>query len=641
MPLFLPFKRAGRQERVLQAVMIPVVAAMALFTLLPVLLSLAGSFGDPTDAGRGRAWPDPGYLFGGRKLYARYLAQRYDYWPSMSGFNDWYGEGAANDADTILRSVRVPEPEGPWGVRARDAAECLKERMNWTHYRLLYSGWFYRGASWGHTLASYTGAGDEAWKAWLKRAHGSIAAVNRAFDTEFAAFAYVKVPGLPDPNTRGAFPPGDPWVAAYCEFLERGTPPEWRLIQSGDRWYRAWLQARPEIGTDLGKLVAATGVPYKSWAEVGLAEVPPTSGERRLWESYVRETLSGFSIGYESYPEAEEAFRRFLLVRHGSEPMVAAAYATSPVNLAAAASHVTRSATALADWEAFARVAPAGALRVRSPEVVWRRFLAEKYKDVEAVNRAHGARYASLAEAPWPQVELDRWDWQEHRLRHVARTLFQNYRRIWGLMTDASPALLNTLRFSILFTLLAVLVNAAAGYALSRFPLRPLQVSLVLFLALAAFPLEAIAVPNFLLLRGYGLLNTVWALVLPTAVNGYFLYLMKGTFDALPKSYVEAATLEGAGEWDVFWRVALPAASPMLAVVALFSFLWSYANFMWAFIVCQQRTQWTLPVMLFSMTNWAPFCVLAAGAVTVMLPPLVVFAFAHRVVQRGLTLPRG
>ncbi|MEK7765993.1 MAG: carbohydrate ABC transporter permease, partial [bacterium] len=283
---------------------------------------------------------------------------------------------------------------------------------------------------------------------------------------------------------------------------------------------------------------------------------------------------------------------------------------------------------------------PPGAVRVLSPETIWHRFLAEKYGNADAVNAAHGTRYAWIAEAPWPQPEIDRLDWEQHRLRYMAETAFQNYRRAWELMTEASPALVNTLRFALLFTLCAVVVNTGAGYALSRFSLGRLQLSLVLFLALGAFPLEALAVPNFLLLREYGLLNTVWALALPTAVNGYYIYLMKGFFDAVPRAYLETATMEGAGEWGLFVRVSLPLARPMIAVVALYSFLWSYANFMWAFIVCQQRTEWTLPVLLYSMATWAAAPVLAAGAVAALLPPLLVFAVAHRTLQRGLSLPR-
>ena len=157
---------------------------------------------------------------------------------------------------------------------------------------------------------------------------------------------------------------------------------------------------------------------------------------------------------------------------------------------------------------------------------------------------------------------------------------------------------------------------------------------------MAAFPIEAIAVPNFLLLRDLGLLNTVWALVLPTAVNGYYIYLLKSAFDAIPKAYFEEATMEGAGEWNLFWSVAVPLVRPMLAVVVLYAFLWAYSNFMWALIAGQHRTQWTVPVLLFNMNSWCSTPLLCAGIVMALLPPMVVFAFAHRTLQRSLTLPR-
>jgi len=298
------------------------------------------------------------------------------------------------------------------------------------------------------------------------------------------------------------------------------------------------------------------------------------------------------------------------------------------------------SATQYGDWDAFVRTVPADQLIVSSAETIWHRFLKEKYGTIQAVNEAYGTSEGSLETVPWPSAEIDRLDWEQHRTRYTAEIVFKNYRRVLKLFSDATSAIWNTARFALLFTLLAVLVNGCAAYVLSRFSLGPVQMTLIFFLALAAFPLEAIAVPNFILLRELGLLNTVWALVLPTAVNGYYIYLLKSFFDSIPKSFMEEAVIEGAGEWNLFWNVSMPLARPMLSVVALYAFLWSYSNFMWALIVCQQRTQWTMPVLIFNMTTWTSTPMQAAAMVLALLPPMVVFAFAHRTIQRSLSLPR-
>jgi ABC-type glycerol-3-phosphate transport system permease component len=223
----------------------------------------------------------------------------------------------------------------------------------------------------------------------------------------------------------------------------------------------------------------------------------------------------------------------------------------------------------------------------------------------------------------------------------VGEVVFKNYRRAWNLVTITTPALWNTAVFTVLFTLLSIAINTFAGYALSRYALGPAQMFLVGFLALAAFPVEAIAVPNFLLLREIGILNTVWALVLPTTLNGYYIYLMKSVFDSIPRNFIEEADMEGPGEWQMFRVVMLPFARPMLAVVALYAFLFAYSNFLWALIVCQQRSQWIMPVFMFAANSWfLPPQLLGALMVMSILPPLVIFVFAHRTLQHSLTLPR-
>jgi ABC-type glycerol-3-phosphate transport system permease component len=309
------------------------------------------------------------------------------------------------------------------------------------------------------------------------------------------------------------------------------------------------------------------------------------------------------------------------------------------MSLVPTAANIT-SATQYGDWDAFVRTVPSADLVVTTPETLWHRYLKEKYTTVEALNEKFGTSVASLDDVPWPAAEIDRLDWDQHTWRYTAEVVLKNYRRVLSLCTDASSAIWNTARFAILFTLLAVLVNGCAAYVLSRFSLGPIQMALIFFLALAAFPLEAIAVPNFILLRSLGLLNSVWALVLPTAVNGYYVYLLKSFFDSIPKSFMEEAVIEGAGEWNLFWNVSMPLARPMLSVVALYAFLWSYSNFMWALIVCQSRTQWTLPVLIFNMTTWTSTPMQAAAMVFALVPPMLVFVFAHRTIQRSLSLPR-
>ncbi len=658
MPLLLPFRRAGYQERALQIVLYPTVVALAIFILLPFVLMIALSFGDPTDWWRGRKWPDLRYLVNGNHRYVYYLGLKYDYWATWTGFNDAYGT-EFDDSRTLLEEMPEPPPlSSNWQARAADGVACLKERIPWTHTSVLFTGWgYYRPQS---DLTAYTGLGEEAWKKYLRNKYGSIGIVNEKFETEFLSFAHIQVPMLPKPNQREACPCKNTWLTEYGDFVRNSVRPHWRQAKSGAFSYRAYLESLSEVREGIADASATTpaqkamarlrslnhlmGTKSASWKEVQLPTMAPAnSGERTYWERYVREVVNPHFLAIDVNPAVTDLFRSFLLARHGGEEGVRAAYGslTEEVRLPATVHAAAHSTTAYQDWDAFVRTIPLISIRINSREAIWEDYLKDKYMTVEALNKAYGAAYAAISSVPWPQPEIDRLDWTEERLAYIGEMIFKNYRRAWNFIAVGSPALINTARFAILFTIMSVIINTTAGYALSRFALGPGQIILVGFLAMAAFPLEAIAVPNFLLLRKLGLLNTIWALVLPTVVNGYFIYLMKTVFDGIPKHYYEQAQVEGANDWTVFWKIALPFARPMIAVVGLYAFLWSYSNFMWALIVCQQRTQWTLPVFIFNVNSThTPVALLGAMMVLISIPPLIVFIFAQRALQRSFTLPR-
>lgn len=640
MPLLLPFRRAGTHEKVVQAVAYPAAFLLGALVLVPFVLAVALSFGDLEDWWSGRKWPDLRHWRSPKRMYVHYIATRYDYWLSLDAFDGFY-PAAKSTTSTILGVEEFPDPEGAWRARAKDGLEALK-RMPWSHVRPLFTGWYYWGGGSGNDLAAFTGLTDLAWKDDLRARYKTIEEVNARFDTSFMAFPYVKVPSLPGDLNRGGWPLADAWTAEYIGFLGERLDRSNVFPLLGDRAWRSQLKADLGTGEDLAKLNAALGTAYPDWADVRFPEtVPAEPGLRKFWDGYVRNTLSPYFLEIRTTPALEESWRQFLMTRHHGEEGVYARYGVPVARIALAATpHAVTSATAFADWDAFVRTVPLDALTVYAPETIWRRFLREKYGTAQAVQDAWGVPVSTFEAAAWPQAEIDRLEWETHRTAFIGEIVFKNYRRVWRLMTQAAPAIWNTARFAILFAFLSVAVNAGAAFVLSRYAAGPIQLSLVLFLALAAFPIEAIAVPNFLLLRDIGLLNSVWALVLPTAVNGYYIYLLKSAFDSIPKAYFEEATMEGAGEWHLFWNVGLPLTRPMLSVVMVYSFLWAYSNFLWALIVGQHRTQWTVPVLLFNMNAWAATPLVCAGIVLALIPPLLVFAFAHRTLQRSLTLPR-
>lgn len=200
-------------------------------------------------------------------------------------------------------------------------------------------------------------------------------------------------------------------------------------------------------------------------------------------------------------------------------------------------------------------------------------------------------------------------------------------------------AVWNTVLFCLLAVLTHLIVNPLAAYALSRFSLPSAGKILLFLLATMAFPAEVTMIPSFLLLRNLGLLNTFAALVLPTAASGYSIYLLKGFFDSLPRDLYESATMEGAKESTMLFRITLPLSKPVLAVIALTSFMAAYSAFMYAFLVAQNERMWTLTVWIYQLQSRAPKGVIMAALTLAALPTLVVFLAAQRVILRGIILP--
>ncbi|MCX7003265.1 MAG: carbohydrate ABC transporter permease [bacterium] len=178
-----------------------------------------------------------------------------------------------------------------------------------------------------------------------------------------------------------------------------------------------------------------------------------------------------------------------------------------------------------------------------------------------------------------------------------------------------------------------------AAYALSRYRLSYANKILLFFLATMAFPAEVGMIPNFLMVRDLGLLNSFGALILPGLASGFGIFLLKGFFDSLPPELYEAALIDGASEWTMFWRITLPLCTPILAVMALGAFAGAYGAFMFAFLVCQDQRMWTLMVFLYQFQQTYGNFMIMASLVITAIPTVVVFVLCQRVILRGIVIP--
>ncbi len=215
----------------------------------------------------------------------------------------------------------------------------------------------------------------------------------------------------------------------------------------------------------------------------------------------------------------------------------------------------------------------------------------------------------------------------------------RNYDQVLDYVLLHGRAVWNTALFCFLAVATQLIVNPLAAYALSRYPMKMTGKILLFLLAAMAFPAEVTMIPSFLLLRDLGLLNTFAALVLPTAASGYTIYLLKGFFDSQPRELFESGAMDGAKEWQMFRKIAIPLSKPVLAVAALGAFAGAYGAFMYAFVVAQDQRMWTLMVWVYQLQARAPKATTMAALTLAALPTVVVFLFAQRVILRGIILP--
>jgi len=295
-------------------------------------------------------------------------------------------------------------------------------------------------------------------------------------------------------------------------------------------------------------------------------------------------------------------------------------------------------------WLEFAKTLALDDFHIHSAERDYQNFLKKKYAGIEKVNETYGKNYPSFASIAIPFRQIDLIHFKKNESKILRKFFTFNFSEAFSYITTRGRALFNTFVLVSLTILGTLTVNPLAAYALSRYRMRATHKILIFLLATMAFPPAVVMIPNFLLLRDLHLLNTFGALVLPGLANGFSIFLLKGFFDSLPIELYEAASIDGASEWTMFWRITMPLCKPILAVLALNAFVASYGGFMWAFLVCQNEKMWTLMVWIYNfqvkyMSDYQmPFLVMAALLIA-SIPTLIVFLTAQKVILRGIIIP--
>lgn len=200
--------------------------------------------------------------------------------------------------------------------------------------------------------------------------------------------------------------------------------------------------------------------------------------------------------------------------------------------------------------------------------------------------------------------------------------------------------LFNSVFVAILTMLGQLVTSAMAAYAFARMQFRGRDILFLVYLGTLMIPFQVTIIPLFIVMRYLGWINTYQGLILPGVFNAFGTFLLRQFFLTIPRELEEAAVLDGASHWTIFWRIILPLSKPALATLGVFAFMGSWNAFLWPLFILRDTEMMTLPVGLATLhgrwlTEWN---LVMAGTVISIVPMLIVYLLAQKYFVRGVAL---
>ncbi len=198
---------------------------------------------------------------------------------------------------------------------------------------------------------------------------------------------------------------------------------------------------------------------------------------------------------------------------------------------------------------------------------------------------------------------------------------------------------LNSAIYSIVSVVLVLLFASMAGYAFAKKRFFGREVIFWVFIAMLMIPYHLTIIPQYILVGELDGLNTMWGMIVPTIANAQAMFLMRQFIQDVPDEIIDAARIDGAGEFRVYWSIVLPQTKPILATLGTFVFLWHWNDFLWPLVSQQSPDNYVLTVGLNSLQEQqVPLATVMAAAVVTFIPALLVFIFLQRYFVRGVMM---
>ena len=216
---------------------------------------------------------------------------------------------------------------------------------------------------------------------------------------------------------------------------------------------------------------------------------------------------------------------------------------------------------------------------------------------------------------------------------------FEHYEALFTRL-NLGRYLLNSTFVALVVTAVSLFINSMAGYAFAKLRFRGRDRIFRLLAMGLVIPVQVAMLPLFLLMRELGLINTYWGVIIPGMASIFGIFLVRQYAFSVPDDLLDAARVDGAGEFRIYLSVVLPVIRPILATLAIWTFLSTWNDFMWPLIVLSDDAMFTLPVALANLSGERVLDteLMMAGAVLTVLPVMLVFLVLQRYYVEGVTL---
>lgn len=218
----------------------------------------------------------------------------------------------------------------------------------------------------------------------------------------------------------------------------------------------------------------------------------------------------------------------------------------------------------------------------------------------------------------------------------------ENYKELFSKF-DFMKYLWNSVFITVVATIIMLIVNSMAAFALSKYEFRGRMTVLAVVIGVLMVPQTVVLVPLFMIAKELYLLDSLWGVIIPGAATPTGVFLLRQYMLTIPDEILDAARMDKASEWKIFWRIIVPLSAPAIAVLAILAIMWRWNDFLWPLIVLSDNNNFTLQLALNSFqgdlnTQWSN---LLAMTMLVLLPIALVFVFLQKYIATGIASTGG